>query len=99
MSLDSKVEAEAEKRAKKAFENFLSRRKGYAGEGQRINLHRLIEACNDYMDKYPHAKHLGSASFQDVIFNAFVETNRDYFRGKVEDDLYKGAMNGLNKEN
>lgn len=99
MSLESKIEQETRLRAKEAFDDFLTHRKGYAGEGQRVNLHKLIDACKAYMDRFEHSMHLGSATFKDVLFEAFLDSNMDYFKGKVEDDIYNGAMKRLEDNN
>lgn len=100
MSLKSKVEAEAIQRAKEEFEKFLKSSHNYAGDGQRINLQKIVDKCDENMDDGTiNSVYVGAVTFKNLMFDAFTESNMDYFKGNVEDDLYKGAMKGLEDSN
>lgn len=100
MSLNSKVEKEAEKRAEQAFEKFLKSIYAYAGDGQKINLHTIVAVCNRRIeDKDTYSTDVGPVSFKRLMLEAYKDTNMDYFKDKVEDDIYKGAMKGLEDKN
>jgi hypothetical protein len=96
MSLKSKIEKEARKRAEKQFELFLQNRRRYVTAGKKIDLAKVIDKCEEELkDPTMHGKCLGPQTFKDLIQEAFVETNLNHFIEEEEDDVYKGAMKGL----